>query len=79
MKLFKEVQGEDCRFQVYDMDAMDSYISGVEPIEITEEDLAKFLIDWGLTFMPDDWVGENKDYEVAIELAKDIIDKLKGE
>lgn len=53
----------------------------LEPVEITEEEIAKFVIDWGITFAPDECVEDDlewKEYAIALSFAQDLLTKLKN-
>ena len=50
-----------------------------EPIEITKDDVARFLIEWGVTFAPDECVDDDlewKEYATALDLARDLLTEL---
>ena len=72
MKLYKKVHHPSPIAGSYDYDTY-------EPIEITKDDVARFLIEWGVTFAPDECVDDDlewKEYATALDLARDLLTKL---
>jgi len=78
MKLYKQVPYETDYVLLMSEDHPSAWL---EPIEITEEEIAKFVIDWGITFAPDECVEDDlewKEYAIAMSFAQDLLTKLKN-
>jgi len=83
MKLFREVKNRKADYCAWPIneDLIHEDHVPIEPIDITEEALAQFMINWGITFAPDECVDDDlewKEYAMALSFAKDILSEFIG-